>query len=311
MDPGAYPRQTLPPQPTARPTPPLAEGLYLATEHDVHRGVGFDAYPLLRPLRDKIRAENLLWRALQHAGVRTRWEAPLRAIAALAGRDRSVWTVWVDHRSGALSWELRILNAEEHRDGHPLGVLGPVRELLAPWVDLPAPRSLPDYAVLALHFDAASAARETMRVQIHRQGPSPRVMEVFAVDADGPTPAGRDVALHPKRDIDEVLARIKDSAVVDYSLDRRLLGRTLIPELFACRRIHVGRREHCDALGFAGVAVDQLRFVHQRFEYPEPLRAWLAEHRDRLEHILFDVVTEYCARDGRIVHLRTGFGSCL
>jgi hypothetical protein len=135
-------------------------------------------------------------------------------------------------------------------------------------------------------------------------------MQVYRLDAGGPRPVGRDVALHPKRDIHEVLAEIKDSRVVDYSMDRRLLGRTLIPELFACRRLYVSRRAHHDALGFSGVNVDQLKFVHERFDFPEPMRTYLAEHRDRLEHILFDVVTEYVARDGKLAHLRTGFRSC-
>lgn len=282
----------------------------MATERDVHRGVSFDAYRSLRPMRGKIRAENLLWSSLEHARARATWEAPLRAIQALVGRDRSVWSVLLDHESGGLSWEVRVLNP----DGHPpLGILEPLREILAPWMDLlPSLRGMPDYAILALRFDAASTGSpgRGMDVEIYQRGPSPRVMQVLRVDAGGPRPAGRDVALHPKRDIDEVLAEVKDSRVVDYSMDRRLLGRTLIPELFACRRLYVSRRDHCDALGFSGVNVDQLKFVHERFEFPEPMRAYLARHRDRLEHILFDVVTEYVARDGKIAHLRTGFRSC-
>lgn len=281
----------------------------MATERDVHRGVGFDAYPLLRPIRGKIRAENLLWNSLEHARARATWEAPLRAIQALVGRDRSVWSVWLDHESEALSWEVRVLNPNGHP---PLGILEPLREILAPWVDLlPSVRDLPDYAMLGLRFDAAPPGGVgRMHVELHRRGPSPRVMQVYRVEAGGPRLAGHDVALHPKRDAHEVLAEIKASRFVSYSLDRRLLGRTLIPELFACRRLHVGRRDHCDALGFSGVNVDQLKFVHRRFDFPEPMRAYLARHRDRLEHILFDVVTEYVARDGTIAHLRTGFRSC-
>lgn len=299
----------MPPQPQrAAPTPPTADGLYLATDGDVHRGVDFDTYRLLRPIRGKIRAENLLWNSLDHARARATWEAPLRAIQALVGRDRSVWSVVLDHQSGALSWEVRMLNL----DGPPrLGILEPLRERLSPWVDvLPSIRDLPGYAILALCFDAASAASPTVGVELYQRGPSPGEMQVYRVDAEGPRPVGRDVALHPKRDIHEVLAAIKDSRFVDYSLDRRLLGRALVPELFACRKLHVGRRAHHDALGFSGVNVEQLRFVHERFELPEPMRAYLARHRDRLEHILFDVVTEHVARDGKLVHLRTGFRSC-
>lgn len=294
----------------AASTPPTTDtgvGLSLATDRDVHISVGFEPYRPLRPLGGKIRAENLLWSSLEHASARETWAEPLRAIRAVAGRDRVIWSVVLDHESGALSWEVRMLNPEGQG---PLGILGPLREAVAPWVELlPALDELPDYAVLALSFDAARADSPTMGVELYQRGPSPGVMLLQRVDADGPHPAGRDVALHPKRDIDQVLAEIKDSRFVDYSKSRQLLGRALVPELFACRRLYVGRRDHCDALGFSGINVDQLKFVHERFELPEAMRAFLGEHRDRLEHLMFDVVTEYVGRGDKIAHLRTGFRS--
>ncbi|MEM7155567.1 MAG: hypothetical protein AAF799_22145 [Myxococcota bacterium] len=282
--------------------------LYPASEHDVHIGVSFDTYRLLRPIQGKIRAENLLWNSLSHAGVRETWEAPLRAIQSLVGRDRTIWTVVLDHESGALSWEIRVLNDDDGRGA--LGVFGPLREALMPGVELPAVESLPEYAVLTLRFDATSAQSPAMAIELHQPGATPRQMQLSRIDGDGLHPIGHDVALHPKRDIHDVLAQIKDSRFVDYSKDRQLLGRALVPELFACRRVYVGRRDDCDVLGFSGINIDQLKFVHARFEFPEAMRAYLNDHRDRLEHIMFDVTTEYVGRDGKIANLRTGFRSC-
>ena len=291
-----------------KPAPPNdGSEPYLATDRDVHIGVAFDTYRLLRPIQGKIRAENLLWHSLSHAGVRATWEQPLRAIQKLVGRDRTVWTIMLDHESGALSWEVRMLNG----DGFgPRGIFGAVRDALAPGVQLPSVESLPEYHVLALTFDASSPETPKMRVALHQAGATPREMKISSLDGDGTHPFGVDLAFHPKRDIHDVLTQIKDSRYVDYGEDRQLLGRALVPELFACRRLYVGRRTDCDALGFSGINIDQLKFVHARFEFPEAMRNYLNEHKDRLEHIMFDVTLEYVGRDTKIANLRTGFRSC-
>jgi hypothetical protein len=293
----------LPPTPTAEPLP---GELDRATDRDRHINLGFEAYRPVRPLVDKVRAENLLWHSLLHAGVLDRWDDPLHAIQRLVGRDRSVFGIFHELDAGGLAWELRLLNTEARS---PLGVLGSVREVLGPWIELaPGLTEAPPYAVIGLRFDGQTMARGKLEtVDLHERQPGTRELLVYRTGPTERTLVSRDVVLEPKRHIDEVLPLIKASEFVDFAADKRLLGRVLIPELFACRRLHVSKRPSCDALAFSGVNIEQLLFTYKRFEFPAALLGFLTAHQAQLEHLLFDVAVEYRGDGRRIVYPRVGY----
>lgn len=282
--------------PTAEPPGELER----ASDRDRHINLGFEAYRPVRPIVDKVRAENLLWHSLLHAGVLDQWDDPLHAIQRQVGRDRSVWGMFVDLDGGALSWELRLLNTEARS---PLGVLDALRTTLAPWIELaPGLAEAPPYAILGLRFDTHTLAQGKLEtVELHERSPGTRELEVYRTGAAGRLLVSRDTVLEPKRHIDEVLPLIKRSDFVDFAADKRLLGRVLIPELFACRRLHIskrpalGERPGCDALCFSGVNIEQLLFAYKRFEFPAALLGFLTTHQAELEHLLFDVAIEYRA----------------
>lgn len=286
--------------PTAEPPGELARAgeLERASDRDRHINLGFEAYRPVRPLVDKVRAENLLWHSLLHAGVLEQWDDPLHAIQRQVGRDRSVWGMFIDLDRGALSWELRLLNTEARS---PLGVLDTLRATLAPWIELaPGLDEAPPYAILALRFDTHTLAQGKLEtVELHERSPGTRELEVYRTGGSGRTLISRDTVLEPKRHIDEVLPLIKRSELVDFAADKRLLGRVLIPELFACRRLHISKRpscdkrSDCDALCFSGVNIEQLLFAYKRFEFPAALLGFLTAHQAELEHLLFDVAIEY------------------
>jgi hypothetical protein len=280
--------------------------LVRASDRDRHINLGFEAYRPVRPLVDKVRAENLLWHSLLHAGVLEQWDDPLHAIQRQVGRDRSVFGVFVELDRGALSWELRVLNTEARS---PLGVLDALRATLAPWIELaPGLDEAPPYAVLALRFDTHTLAHGKLEtVELHERSPGTHELEVYRTGATGRTLVSRDTVLEPKRHIDEVLPLIKRSEHVDFAADKRLLGRVLIPELFACRRLHMSKRAGCDALCFSGVNIEQLVFAYKRFEFPAALLGFLTEHQAQLEHLLFDVSIEYKRAGEKIEYPRVGY----
>jgi hypothetical protein len=283
---------------------PLPGELERASDRDRHINLGFESYRPVRPLVDKVRAENLLWHSLLHAGVLEQWDDPLHAIQRQVGRDRSVWGMFVDLDGGALSWELRVLNTEARS---PLGVLDTLRNTLAPWLELaPGLTEAPPYAILALRFDTHTRGKlET--VDLHERSPGTRELEVHRTGATGRTLVSRDAVLEPKRHIDEVLPQIKRSEHVDFAADKRLLGRVLIPELFACRRLHISKRTGCDALAFSGVNIEQLLFAYKRFDLPAALLGFLTAHQAQLEHLLFDVAVEYRGHGDKIEYPRVGY----
>jgi hypothetical protein len=302
-----YPCAVSQPDPHTAPTAePLPGELDRASDQDRHINLGFEAYRPVRPLVDKVRAENLLWHSLLHAGVLEQWDDPLHAIQRQLGRDRSIWGMFVDLDTGALAWELRLLNTEARS---PLGLLDSLRPVLAPWIELaPGLDEAPPYAILALRFDAQTMAQRKLEtVELHERSPGTRELEVYRTGVGGRARVSRDTVLEPKRHIDEVLPLIKQSEHVDFAADKRLLGRVLIPELFACRRLHISKRPACDALCFSGVNIEQLLFTYKRFEFPAALLAFLTAHQAQLEHLLFDVAIEYRMRGDKLEYPRVGY----
>ncbi|WP_052551592.1 hypothetical protein [Enhygromyxa salina] len=292
--------------PQDHPPLPIPAELVPASNRDRHINVGFEAYRPIRPLTDKVRAENLLWHSLLHAGQLEAWDDPLHAIQRRFGVDRSIWGVFVDLQTGALSWELRLLNDQP---GAALGVLDSLRAALRPWIEVaPGLDALGPYAVLGLRFDASTMASGRIpAIELHeRDADSPHTL-VHRVTATTREQVSRELLREPKRHINEVLPAIKSSEFVDFAARPRVLGRVMIPELFACRRLHVAKRPSCDGLCFSGVSVEQLSFTYKRFEYPAPMLEFLTANQAALEHLLFDVAIEYREDDGRIVYPKTGY----
>ncbi|PRP97513.1 hypothetical protein ENSA5_33490 [Enhygromyxa salina] len=285
-----------------------ATGLVPASDRDRPINLGFEAYHPVRPIPGKVRGENLLWHSLLHAGLLDAWDDALHAIQRRLGRDRTIWGVFLDLDSGALAWELRVLARGSAPD-----IVDTLRETLAPWLELaPGVAATPESAVVGLRFDAQTMSRGRVdAVELHERATESRETAVFRVSAEARELVSRDLVLEPKRHIDEVLPAIKRSEVVNFAADKRLLGRVLIPELFACQRLHISKRRGRDALCFSGVNVEQLAFTYKRFEYPKPMLAFLTEHQAELEHLLYDVSVEYREREGRIVYPTTGFWGSL
>ena len=260
----------------------------------------------IRPVTDKVRGENLLWHSLLHAELLEAWDDPLHAIQRRIVVDRSIWGVFLDLDTQQLSWELRLLNDQPNA---ALGLLDSVRAALRPWIELaPGLETLGPYAALGLRFDAASmAAGRIEAIELHEREDDSHNTAVYRVSASTRELISSELLREPKRHIDEVLPAIKTSEFVDFAASPRLLGRVMIPELYACRRLHIAKRPTCDGLCFSGVNVEQLAFTYKRFEYPGPMLEFLTTHRAALEHLLFDVSVEYREVEGRIVYPSTGY----
>jgi hypothetical protein len=282
---------------------PLAlESLLPATRDDHHFDLSFVRYKPLRPLEGKFKAETLLWHSLREAGLLDSWRAPLQAIQAEVGRARAIWGVVQD--AGHCSWELRLL--AENGD-----LIEQLRRTLAPWLRFaPGLVDPGDYHVLSFRFDAQTLAHGSIdSVELHRRGEHPREMTVVSL---GPAPAPEPshyVVFEAKREIDEVLPRIQASRVIDFATHKQLLGRVLIPELFACRRLHIGPGAELDSLVFSGINVEQLLWFTRRFGFPAATVALLDTQREGFEHLLFDVQLRYRfnAQQTTIAHVTAGY----
>lgn len=268
-----------------------------AAASDRLHDLDFAAYRPQRPLAGKARAESLLWAALAAAGQRGRWEPPLRAIQRALGPGRTIWGAV--SRDGRPSWQLRLANPGRE----PL--LDLLRRLLAPSIALaPAVPDLGDYDILQIALDSATTG-PIDDICFHRRGPQPGEAQIFS-PASG-QPIGKILVVEAKRQIAAALARIRANKDLDLAADRRLLGKVLIPELFACRHLHVVERPGAAALIFSGINIDQLAWFLPRFGYPRPLCDLVTGARARFEHLLFDVGITYHRSGAAITCSETAF----
>ena len=275
----------------------------------------FETYRPVRPLTNKVRGENLLWHTLMHAGSLERWDDALHALQRHFGRDRLVWGVQLEPLVGPRAWQLRVLNQGPDAD-HPQGVLARVRELLAPYFALAPELDLSehDYEILSLHFSTAPEAglapvsvhthvrRADSRTFEHHRHAPPELAQVVA----------KEQLCEPKREVDRYLPFLEAATARLLAQPERALGRVLIPELFACRRLHLRvPGPEALALTFSGVNVEQLMFTYKRFEFPQPMVEFLAELQDRLAHLLWDVEVEFASEQrARLTYPRvTVYGS--
>ena len=274
-----------------------------ASNRDRPLNIGFEVYRPVRPLADKARGENIFWHSLIHAGCLDRWDDPLHELQRARGRDQTIWGLHFDLETRALSWELRVLSPG----------LAQFRSTLAGAAELaPGVEDEPKgTAIVALRFDTKSE-RTIPGLDFHvRSNEDPRRFEVRRVSRDATEILGRDLLREPKREIDLVLPAVKASSAVDFGAHPRLLGRVMIPELYACRRLHISKRPGRDALCFSGVNIEQLIFAYKRFELPAELLSFLTTHQAKLEHLLYDVSIEYLEREGRIHYPSFAVFGCL
>lgn len=261
--------------------------------------LAFAPYRPLRPTAGKAGGDALLWEALQVAGARERWESALRAIQRGVGRGRTIWGASVG--AAQRTWRLRLANPGRVR------LLEALRAELGPWLAV-APSVDDDgaYDVLGIELsEEVAASGRVDAVSHYLRGAEPRTLEVWEVGPAGRRRVDEVLIAEAKREINVTLPRIKASGAVDFTGDRSLLGRTLIPELFACRYLHVCRRGDADALVYSGINVDQLTWFLARFDHPAALVDYARRERERLDHLLFDVEVAYRQEGAAIVYPET------
>ena len=261
--------------------------------------LAFVPYRPLRPTTGKASRDALLWVALNAACARERWEPAVQALKRGLGRGRTIWGASVS--AAGTTWRLRMANPARDR------LVEALRAELDPWLSI-APSIDDDGAYDLLEIDlspevAASGRVET--VKQHLRGEEPRTLAIWEVGPAGRRRVDEVLIVEAKREIGLALPRIKASQVVDFSGDRSRLGHALIPELFACRYLHLCRRDNTDALVYSGINVDQLTWFLARFDHPAALVDFARRERERLDHLLFDVEVAYRQEGAAIIYPET------
>ena len=275
-----------------------------SSEADRYFDYCLQPYRPRRPTRGKLRAENILWKSLEVAGCRAAFEAPLKAIQAHVGRDLTVWGVKYD--GTRLFWELYFYDPQKEDVAATATAL---TEALAPYVQvLPSVRESIPYMMVSFDLDSKTFEHGCIdTLNLYLTGTELHEGRSYTLDAEGFELRNTYRFLSPKQEIDVLLPLLTSSVFVDYS-DPRMLAQVLVPQLFACKKVCVAKKRHCDGIYFSGIDVDRLLWFLRRFEYPKPLVDFVDAYREGFEHLWFDVGIDYLqAQDGSLRFPKTSF----
>lgn len=256
---------------------------------DAYYDYCLEPYQPRRPFKHKFRSENLFWHALMCAGLHDALEPALRAVQRSLGPDLTVWGVKWD---GTRIWaEIYVYDPQREDPGTTLEGLS---ETLRPFVQVTAraPISAP-YVMVS--FDLSQSVAETKVIpeaNLYLTGENAHAGRSYIASEHDLELANTYRFFQAKPESDAILRLIKASTFMDFS-KRNTLAKVVPPELFACKKICVAKKRRADAIYFSGVAVDQLRWFLERFEYPRPLIEMVSRYEARFEHLYFDVGIDY------------------
>lgn len=289
----------------AEPAPTARTLLVPSTPGDRFFDYCLEIYEPRCDVAGKLRGESLLWHSLEVAGVPLRDDAIFHAIQRAAGLDMTVFGVkWFDNQ---LSWELYFYDPQREDKQITAAAL---RAALAGTLELePLVDDAVRYFMYSFDLDAASlAAAKVPELNIYLQFYEGQGGHSYAVRRDSCELRNTYRFHRPKLEIDAILHQVQRSMWVDFSRTR--LAEIVMPELFECTKICVAKKRFGDAIYYSGITVDQLLWFFGRFGYPAAISAFVEQHREDFEHLLFDVGIDYrTGPDGRLVYPKTSYYS--
>ncbi len=281
----------------------MPEALAFAAPGDRFFDYCLEPYRPRRPWQGKLRSENLLWWALELAGLDA--TPVIEALRAALGRDMTVFGV--KHDGARLFFELYVYDPQKEEPAASVAGLARTLENVLP-IRVPVRESIP-YMMVSFDVDDAVLARGAIdELNLYLTGTAAHAGRSYVVSARGAELANTYRFLPPKPELDPVLGLVKSSAFVDFSASPPLLGRVLVPELLACKKVCVAKKRERDGIYFSGIDVEQLLGFFRRFGWPDALIERAAAHASTFDHLLFDVGVDY-APDGAggLVYPKTSF----
>lgn len=283
----------------------LANRFEFATEADPALSYCLWDYPRPAPAADKYRSINLLFQSFEQAGMHEGAYAIVDALRDGIGAFRTVYGVkWID---GRLGWEFYFYDyARRERTVSASRVLAVLQPLAR--IEVALVETLP-YFMFSLDLDDALArgerALDVLHMYVGNPGSAVSSGIAYAVRKASTTLENFYFFFDATSEVAQAARKIESSAQVD--MTRIALDQILWPELRDCRTLCVANKSTHDCIYFSGVTVRQLLLFLRRCAYPAATIAFVESHRDRLDHLLFDVGFDYALRDGELRVLKSGY----
>ena len=280
-----------------------------ATESDPSRNYCLWSYPRPSPAEDKFRAINLLLHAFEQAGALQGGRAIVEAIRDEIGPFQTVFGIKLIE--GHLAWEFYFYDYQRRgRSVSMTRVLAAIRPFLA--VDFIPDENVP-YFMFSIDIDPgkdaateqAARALEVVHAYIGNPGSTVSSGIAYAVRAGSIRLENFYFFFDAAGQRAEVADKIASSPHFDAT--QLSIDAVLLPEVRECRTICVANKQLGDCIYFSGIDVDQLVWFLTRFGYPLPLVDFVMANRGNLDHLLFDVGFDYCAENGGVRVLKSGY----
>jgi hypothetical protein len=261
-----------------------------------------------KPLSDpagKLRSANLLYRSFEEHGMDDRAYDIVEAIRTAIGVNQTVWGL---KRAGNLyAWELYFY---DYRRRERERSMTRVLDSLKPFIACDVPINENDYYFMfSLDLDnnmvGGAASLDEIHMYVGNTASNVSSGMSYSLTSEGRKLENFYFFFDPKKDRDEVVAKVACSAHIDTTLVS--LDSILWPELRDCRTICVANKQQSDCAYFSGINVDQFLFFLKRMNYPNTLISYVEGNRHSLDHLLYDVGIDYRMEGDDLMILKSGY----
>jgi hypothetical protein len=261
-------------------------------------------YPPVTPPTGKLRCANLLWRAIDSAGGAPQLKAACIALRERLGPFRTVFGV--KKIAGRLSYEFYFYDyARLERDVSITRVL----EILSPFVNCPLNYSEGrPYFMFSIDLDEdITSGRPLDTINVYVGNPGSSVSSGICYEL---SPAGLRLAnfyffFDARKEMDQITAKVACSS--HHDLRGLPMSAILRPELLDCEVVVVANKKYNDGVYFSRIKINPLIEFLERESFPADLVAFAKEHRNGLDHMLYDVGIDYAVEGGAVKVLKTAF----
>ena len=262
-------------------------------------------YPPPPDVRGKLRPAGILYRSLAEAGIpEATWRPLVEATRDEFGLHGTAYGIKV--ADGRVSWELYYYF---HHDRRPLTTARIERILDRAGFEHELP-DLGDRSWYSLSFDldldvlTGRAPVRDLHLYATHHPAEPRCAISYHSTVSGTRMENVYWLFDPARDMAAIEQYVRSSVGFD---ERTALDAVLWPELLGGDHVAVAHKPLCEGIYFGGVDVDTFLWFLRRTSMPGWLVDHVAERRDGLDHLRYDVGFDYLSGPDGLELRKAGF----
>jgi hypothetical protein len=262
-------------------------------------------YPPPADPEGKLRSVNLLNQSLKGENFEPAFHALIAGVRSAFGNFHTVWGIKQEDKR--ISWELYFYDYA--RQGRSRSITR-LLEVIRPWVasELSVSETR-DYFMFSIDLDqellGGRRSMDDLQLYIGNVGSTVSSGICYEVKRHSMTMKNFYFFFDARTQSREIVDKVCSSAYLD--LDRFDLDSVLWPELRQCQTIVVANKRHHDGVYFSRITIDQLLYFLRRMEFPASQISFAEQHRNHLDHLLYDVGIDYRMQDGKIEILKSAY----